>query len=297
MVATHIYESPPEGAAADWTVPQNWEAFSSEEHAVWDKLLEQQSVALERFASRSFLRGLDILKMSQPGIPDYRELNARLKASTGWEVVAVPGWIPNEPFFTHLVNRRFPVANFLRSAENLAYSEEPDMFHDLFGHVPTLTDPAFSEFLVAYGEAGLRAEKLGAADYLGRVWLYTVEFGLVTEEGGLRAYGGGLLSSYAETVSALSDPAVLRVWLDIERAMRTNYNFDEFQRNYFVVESFDHLLHLTETADFADIYRRIADMPPLEPGERWTGDALYDGPLNDPAEGPHAAAPVGQRAG
>lgn len=283
MAAAHIFDSPPEGAAADWTIPQNWEAFTSADHAVWTRLLEQQSNALERYASASFLRGLDVLRMSQPGIPDYRELNARLKPATGWEVVAVTGWIPNEPFFTHLANRRFPVANFLRTAENLDYSEEPDMFHDLFGHVPTLTDPAFSDFLVAYGQAGLRAEKLGASDFLGRVWLYTVEFGLVVEQGELRAYGGGLLSSFAETVSALSAPEVLRIRLDIERAMRTGYNFDEFQQVYFVVDSFEHLLHLTESADFASIYRKIAGLPTLAPGEHCGSDSLYQGRLSDPA--------------
>lgn len=290
MVASHIYSAPPTGSAPDWTLPQNWEAFSTEEHAIWDRLITQQSEALEQFASRSFLRGLDILKMSKPGIPDYRELNSRLKAQTGWEVVAVPGWIPNEPFFTHLVNRRFPVANFLRSADSLAYSEEPDMFHDLFGHVPTLTDPAFSDFLIAYGEAGLRAERLGAADYLGRLWLYTVEFGLVVEDGNLRAYGGGLLSSFGETVAAVSSGNVYRVWLDIQRAMRTNYNFDEFQRIYFVVESFEKLLNLTEATDFAGVYRTIADIASLQPGERDVCDRLFDGPLPPAPEYDRAGA-------
>lgn len=285
MVRTHIYESPPAGAAADWTMPQNWSAFTAEEHSVWARLIELQSVSLERYASTSFLRGLDILKMSQAGIPDYCELNSRLSSATGWEVVAVPGWIPNEPFFNHLANRRFPVANFLRSAECLAYSDEPDMFHDLFGHVPTLTDPSFSDFLVAYGQAGLRAEKLSASDSLGRLWLYTVEFGLVLEPGGLRAYGGGLLSSSTEIVSALSAPEVRRVWLDIERTMRTKYNFDEFQQVYFVVESLDHLLHLTAITDFAGIYQKIATLLPLEPGEQWASDTLYQGPLANPSAG------------
>lgn len=279
MAATHIFDSPPEGVAADWTLPQNWEDFSAGQHETWSKLLEQQSGALEGFACGSFLRGLDILKLSRPGIPDHRELNARLKEATGWEVVAVPGWIPNEPFFTHLANRRFPVANFLRSAENLAYNEEPDMFHDLFGHVPTLTDPAFSDFLVAYGEAGLRAEKLGASDYLGRLWLYTVEFGLVVEDGNLRAYGGGLLSSFAETVSALTDATVNRVELDIERVMRTTYNFDEFQQVYFVVEGFDHLLELTDKTDFESVYRTISDLPAIKPGARLSTDRPYKGAL------------------
>ena len=279
MPAAHIFDSPPPGAAPDWTIPQNWDAFSAEEHETWTGLFEQQSAALEHYASRPYLRGLDILNLSRPGIPDYRELNAKLKPASGWELVAVPGWIPNAPFFEHLANRRFPVANFLRPADSLAYSEEPDMFHDLFGHVPTLVNPAFSDFLVAYGEAGLRAEKLGAADFLGRLWLYTVEFGLVIEDGALRAYGGGLLSSFAETVSALSDPAVRRMWLDIERVMRTGYNFDSFQGGYFVVESFADLLHQTETTDFATIYRKIADLPALSAKEPHVSDRLYGGPL------------------
>lgn len=285
MVATHIFDAPPPGVAPDWTMPQNWDAFTPEQHDTWKKLFEQQSMALDGYASRAFLRGLDILKLSQPGIPDLRELNARLKPATGWEVVAVPGFIPNQPFFEHLANRRFPVANFLRSPENIAYSEEPDMFHDLFGHVPTLTDPVFSDFLVAYGEAGLRAEKLGASDYLGRLWLYTVEFGLVVEDGNLRAFGGGLLSSFAETVSALTSPDVRRIRLDVERVMRTKYNFDEFQRVYFVVDSFDHLLRETEETDFADVYRKIADQPSLEPDDDWPGDQLYEGALASVEQG------------
>jgi phenylalanine-4-hydroxylase len=279
MAAEHIFAAPPEGVAADWTMSQNWESFSETEHSTWIRLFEQQSAALGRYASRSFLRGLDVLNLTRPGIPDYRELNSRLGDATGWEVVAVPGWIPNAPFFEHLANRRFPVANFLRPAESMSYSEEPDMFHDLFGHVPTLVDPDFSDFLVAYGQAGLRAERLGAADFLGRLWLYTVEFGLVVEDGALRAFGGGLLSSFAETVAALSAPEVRRTWLDIERVMRTGYNFDSFQSGYFVVESFEHLLHVTEATDFATIYRSIAGLPALDAGSLVAGDRVYEGPL------------------
>lgn len=255
-------------------MPQNWEGFTAEEHRVWDQLLAKTSGALGGLASRAFLEGLDILQLSKPGIPDYRELNARLKATTGWEVVAVPGWIPNEPFFTHLANKRFPAANFLRAGHNMDYNEEPDMFHDLFGHVPTLTDPVFSDFLVAYGEAGLRAEKLGAADYLGRLWLYTVEFGLVVENDALRAYGGGLLSSLAETVSAVTSPSARRLRLDIPRVMRTKYHFDKFQDVYFVVDSFQDLLRLTEETQFAEVYARIAQLPDLDP--------LADTPEDEP---------------
>jgi phenylalanine-4-hydroxylase len=277
MAATHIFDAPPEGVAADWTMPQNWRGFTAGQHETWRILFDQQSAALDGYACRSFLEGLEILRKLKPGVPDFAELNALLKPASGWEVVAVPGWIPNEPFFEHLANKRFPAANFVRPPEQIAYSEEPDMFHDIFGHIPMLTDPAFSDFLVAYGQAGLRAEKLGAANYLGRLWLYTVEFGLVVEDGELRAFGGGLMSSLAETVSALTSPEPKRIWLDIERVMRTRYNFDEFQQTYFVVEGFEALLRATEETDFAGIYRKIAGEPALDPGDAWRSDVAYEG--------------------
>jgi phenylalanine-4-hydroxylase len=231
------------------------------------------------------LRGLDILNLSRPGIPDHRELNERLKAATEWEVVAVPGWIPNEPFFTHLANKRFPVANFLRTGQSMDYNEEPDMFHDIFGHIPMLTDPVFSDFLVAYGKAGLRAEKLGASDYLGRLWLYTVEFGLVVEDGELRAYGGGLLSSLAEAISAVTSPSVRRLGLDIPRVMRTGYHFDKFQDVYFVVDSFEDLLLQTEQANFAVLYEQARELPELDP----SADAEHDQSFVLPALGSQTA--------
>lgn len=279
MAATHIFDAPPEGVAADWTMPQNWHLFTAQQHETWRTLFDKKSAALDGYACRSFLDGLDILRQLKPGVPDFAALSALLKPVSGWDVVAVPGWIPNKPFFEHLANKRFPAANFVRPPEQIAYSEEPDMFHDIFGHVPMLTDPAFSDFLVAYGEAGLRAEKLGASDFLGRLWLYTVEFGLVVEDGELRAFGGGLMSSFAETLSALTSPEPQRIWLDIERVMRTRYNFDEFQRIYFVVASFEQLLRATEEADFSCVYQRIAAELPLEPEEAYPGDVPYAGHL------------------
>lgn len=285
MAATHIFDAPPDGVAADWTMPQNWRLFTAQQHETWRTLFDRQSAALDGYACRSFIDGLDILRRLKPGVPDFAELNALLKPASGWEVIAVPGWIPNAPFFEHLANKRFPAANFVRPPEQIAYSEEPDMFHDIFGHVPMLTDPAFSDFLVAYGEAGLRAETLGASDYLGRLWLYTVEFGLVVENGELRAFGGGLMSSFAEALSALTSPEPQRIWLDIERVMRTRYNFDEFQRIYFVVAGFEELLRATEVTDFASIYARIAAEPPLEPEDDCPGDLPYAGHLPPVREG------------
>lgn len=286
VAALHIFDAPPEGVAPDWTIPQKWGRFTAEQHATWRTLFDQQVAALDGYACRSFLDGLDILHRLQPGVPDFSELNALLKPASGWEVVAVPGWIPNQPFFEHLANKRFPAANFLRPPEQIGYSEEPDMFHDIFGHVPMLANPDFSNFLVAYGEAGLRAEKLGASDFLGRLWLYTTEFGLVVEDGELRAFGGGLLSSYAEALRSLTSGEPRRLWLDIERVMRTKYHFDEFQRIYFVVEGFEELLRATEETDFASIYQRIADGGAIEPDDVFPGDRAYEGALQPVRPGP-----------
>lgn len=291
VAAKHIFDTPPEGVAPDWTMPQNWHGFTPAQHATWRTLFDQQSAALKGYACNDFLRGLNILRSLESGVPDFAELNRRLTPATGWEIVAVPGWIPNDAFFEHLANKRFPAANFLRPPEQLGYSEEPDMFHDIFGHVPMLTNPAFSDFLVAYGQAGLRAEGLGAADFLGRLWLYTTEFGLLVEDGELRAFGGGLLSSYAETLRSLTSPEPRRVWLDIGRVMRTTYHFDEFQRIYFVVESFEDLLRATEETDFSAIYRRISDETSLEPDAAFTGDRFYQGALQAARPGPTFMSP------
>ncbi|MEZ5708939.1 MAG: phenylalanine 4-monooxygenase [Blastomonas sp.] len=276
MAITHVFDRPPPGVADDWTMPQNRDQFSNEEHDRWDFLVSRQASAFADYASQSFLDGLDVLRLSKPGIPDFDELNPLLDTATGWRLVAVPGVIPNHAFFSHLAERRFPIANFLRGADSLDYSDEPDMFHDLFGHVPMLTDPAFAEFLVSYGRAGLRAEKLGATDFLARLYLYTVEFGLVVEKGQLRGYGAGLLSSLSETVHALTSPDARRVHIDLPRVMQTEYLFDEFQKIYFVVESFEQLLRLTEETDFAKVYARLQDEPPLAPDAVHPGDRLCD---------------------
>jgi phenylalanine-4-hydroxylase len=275
MAATHVYETPPNGVAPDWTMPQNWSQFSKAEHETWDRLVAHQSQALDTLACRSFLAGLDILRLAKPGIPDLADLNQRLEAVTGFTIVAVPGVIPNDAFFRHLAKRRFPAANFLRSADSFDYSEEPDMFHDLFGHLPMLTDPIFADFMVAYGKAGLRAEGLDAIDFLGRLYLHTVEFGLIREDNGLRGFGAGMLSSYSETVHAVTAPKVRRLRFNLPRVMRTEYLFDEFQKTYFVIESFEDLLKAAEETDFAPIYAQLRNLPLLAPDADCEGDVAY----------------------
>ncbi|WP_294263189.1 phenylalanine 4-monooxygenase [uncultured Sphingomonas sp.] len=259
----HIHAAPPEGAAADWTIPQNWGAFTREEHAVWDTLFERQAKLLPGRASKAFLRGLEALRLSESGIPNFDDLSDRLMKLTGWQVVAVPGLVPDDVFFEHMANRRFVSGNFIRRADQLDYLQEPDVFHDVFGHVPMLADPVFADYLAAYGRGGLRALELGALPQLARLYWYTVEFGLVQEYEGLRIFGAGIVSSSAESVFALDDPSPHRIGFDLERVMRTEYRIDDFQQNYFVIPSFEELLRVTVETDFAPLYERILPLPSI----------------------------------
>jgi phenylalanine-4-hydroxylase len=260
MAPNHVYQAPPEGAASDWTIPQNWARFSAEEHAVWDQLFARQSEMLPGRAANAFLLGLDVLKLSKPGIPDYVELNQRLMAATGWQVVAVPGLVPDDVFFDHLANRRFPAGNFIRRPDQLDYLQEPDVFHDVFGHVPMLADPVFANYMEAYGKGGLRSLGFGALHKLARLYWYTVEFGLIEEAGGLRIYGAGIVSSYGESLFALDDPRPNRLAFDLLRVMRTDYRIDDFQQTYFVVPSLQHLLKATAETDFSPVYAVLENL-------------------------------------
>lgn len=260
---SHVLDRPPEGAGPDWTIPQNWAVYTPEEHGVWDLLFDRQAKLLPGRASEAWLRGLDVLKLSKPGIPDFEELSDRLMAATGWRVVAVPGLVPDEVFFNHLANRRFVAGNFIRRPDQLDYLQEPDVFHDVFGHVPMLADPVFADYMVAYGQGGLRALQYGSLDHLARLYWYTVEFGLVQEAGGLRIYGSGIVSSRGESIFALDDPSPNRIAFDLKRVMRTRYRIDDYQQTYFVIPSFDDLLRMTVQTDFAPLYAELNGLPDI----------------------------------
>ena len=242
---------------SDWIIPQAWEHYTAQDHATWDTLFARQSAMLPGRASEAFLRGIDVLKLSKPGIPDFAELSERLTAATGWRVVAVPGLIPDDVFFDHLANRTFVAGNFIRRPDQLDYLQEPDVFHDVFGHVPMLADPVFADYMVAYGQGGQRAGSLGALKRLARLYWYTVEFGLVEEAGGLRIYGSGIVSSHGESIFALDDASPNRIGFDLKRVMRTDYRIDDYQQTYFVIPSFDDLLRITVETDFGPVYAEL----------------------------------------
>ncbi|EAT09711.1 phenylalanine 4-monooxygenase [Sphingobium sp. 10 DY56-G10] len=254
-------QNPPVGAAADWTISQDWTAYDAGDHAMWDRLFERQAAMLEGRVVPEFLQGLDILRMDRPGIPEFTALNERLRAATGWEVVAVPGLVPDRIFFDHLANRRFPAGRFIRTPEQEDYLQEPDIFHDVFGHVPLLANPVFADYMQAYGRGGLRADGMGAIAKLARLYWYTVEFGLIQTDAGLRLYGAGIVSSNAESHFALEDPSPNRIGFDLRRIMRTRYRIDDFQQSYFVIDSFEQLLAQTTETDFAPLYADLVALP------------------------------------
>lgn len=251
------FEGPPPGARPDWTIDQNWDAYSRADHDVWITLYERQAALLPGRAADPFLKGLEALDLHRAGIPDFARINEELKRLTGWTVVAVPGLVPDDVFFDHLANRRFPAGQFIRKPEELDYLQEPDIFHDVFGHVPMLTDPVFADYMQAYGEGGRRALGLGRLHNLARLYWYTVEFGLLETPQGLRIYGAGIVSSRAESIFALDDPSPNRLGFDLERVTRTPYRIDDFQQVYFVIPSLQSLLDAT-LQDFAPIYARLA---------------------------------------
>ncbi|MEA3028702.1 MAG: phenylalanine-4-hydroxylase [Sphingomonadales bacterium] len=252
---------------ADWTIPQNWDHFTSAEHDVWDTLFARQSAALEGRAVSDFFQGLDVLRLSRPGIPDFDELNERLFARTGWTVVSVPGLVPDEIFFAHLSRRCFPAGNFIRAANSLDYIEQPDVFHDVFGHVPLLAQPAVADFMQAMGAEGLAALEAGVLYRLARLYWYSVEFGLAREQSELRIYGAGLLSSFGESRFALESDKPRRAPFVLSQVLQTRYRSDAFQEGYFVIDSFEALLRLLTDADLAALYRELEGTKDLDPAD------------------------------
>jgi phenylalanine-4-hydroxylase len=263
MAVVALSASSPSDARTDWTVDQGWTDYTAAEHQVWDQLYDRQARLLPGRACDAFLAGLQALDLHRGGIPEFARINEELTRLTGWSVVAVPGLVPDDVFFEHLANRRFPAGRFIRRADQLDYLQEPDIFHDVFGHVPMLTDPVFADYMQAYGEGGRRALGLGRLQNLARLYWYTVEFGLLETPAGLRIYGAGIVSSRSESLFALEDPSPNRLGFDIVRLLRTPYRIDDFQQTYFVIPSLQALLDAT-LQDFGPVYAVVdeaADIP------------------------------------
>ena len=251
----------------DYVIDQAWRDYSKEDHAIWRTLYERQSNLLPGRACRDYLNGLAGLPVAADGIPDFARLNRILSGTTGWRIVAVPGLVPDDVFFRHLANRRFPATRWIRRANQMDYLQEPDVFHDVFGHVPMLMNPIFADYLQDYGIKGLRALELNCLPYLARLYWYTVEFGLIRTSKGLRIYGSGIVSSYRESIYCLESEMPERTPFDLERVMRTRYRIDDLQEIYFVIDSFKQLFAATQ-GDLDDMYSRVELQSAIEPGIR-----------------------------
>ena len=247
------------GIGPDYAVAQDWGAYTPAEHALYRRLYERQSALVPRYACAEFNAALAALDAGA-AIPRFDQVSRKLRAATRWEIVAVPGLVPDEVFFTHLAHRRFPVTVWLRRPEEFDYIVEPDVFHDFFGHVPLLFDPVYADHLCEYGKGGLKALRLNGMAFLARLYWYTIEFGLMQTSEGVRAYGAGLLSSGGELPYAVESPVPQRFPFDLMRVMRSAYRIDAFQDHYFVIEGFDQLLRAT-APDFTPLYAALNAAP------------------------------------
>lgn len=261
--------------AADHTIDQCWDRYSAEEHGVWNTLYDRQMKVLKDRAAPEHFKGLELLNLNDGGIPDFRKVNEKLYALTGWQVVTVHGLIPNDVFFNHLANRRFVSGRFIRDADKLDYLPEPDIFHDVFGHVPLLTLPAFADYMQAYGQGGEKAMKVDMIENLTRLYWYTVEFGLINTPEGRRIYGAGIVSSQSESRFCLEGRSPNRIHFDLERIMRTDYRYDDFQQTYFVIDSYEELMESTANVDFGPIYERLKGLPDYKASEVLPSDKVY----------------------
>ncbi|KFN45582.1 phenylalanine 4-monooxygenase [Arenimonas malthae CC-JY-1] len=257
-------------------VEQPWASYSEQDHAVWATLFRRQRDILVGRASDEFLRQQEAMGMTPDRIPKFDEINPMLRRTTGWELVGVEGLLPELTFFEHLANRRFPVTWWIRKPEQLDYLSEPDLFHDLFGHVPLLMNPVFADYMAAYGRGGVKAHAIGpeALVNLTRLYWYTVEFGLIRQPDGLRIYGSGIVSSKGESIHCLESPAPNRIGFDLERIMRTRYRIDTFQKTYFVIDSYEQLMEATRP-DFTPIYAKLATLASFPAGSVQEGDLVY----------------------
>ena len=251
---------------SDFTIDQPLAQYTAEDHETWRTLYARQSALLEGRACDEYLQGLHALKMSHDRVPDFNEINAELNAATGWQIVAVNGLVPDAIFFEHLANRRFPATWWMRNPRQMDYLEEPDCFHDVFGHVPLLINPVFADYMQAYGVGGLKAEHLHVLPLLARLYWYTVEFGLIQTKQGLRIYGAGIVSSKTESIYALESSLPHRIAFDLKRILRTEYKIDDVQQCYFVIDDFQKLFHETQE-DFGELYEALQYLPTFAPVE------------------------------
>jgi phenylalanine-4-hydroxylase len=257
---------------AQCLIPQQWNKYSATDHQTWKTLFNRQISTLAGKVCDEYFEGLKTLGLVAEAIPDFEKMNRNLRTATGWEVLAVPGLIASRPFFSMLANKQFPAGTFIRTPEQLDYLEEPDIFHDVFGHVPLLTNPAYASYMQEYGRAGLKAMDHKGVKFLARLNWYTIEFGLIKSSAGIKAYGAGIMSSFGEATYVMNDPSPHFVQFDLERVLRTGYYIDDFQATYFTIDSFEALFEECMRRPFIPVYEECRQKPSLTPFELLSSD-------------------------
>ena len=241
----------------DYLAPQDWAHFTAEEHGVWDTLFARQVPYLGNRIVSPFLAGIPALGLDRPGIPELGALNARLEPLSGWHCVSVPGLVPDDAFFAMLAGRRFPIGNFIRGADSLDYLEQPDCFHDIFGHVPLIAHPPAARLMEAMGKLGAAAIAAGHGEIAARLYWHTIEFGLAREDGEVKILGAGLASSFGEAHFAL-EADVPRPRFTLPDAAACAYRSDAYQPLYFVSDSLDQAAAELESLDLAGLMALMA---------------------------------------
>lgn len=249
----------------DFIIAEKWEDFTQDEHDLWRFLFERQLSIFDGRVVQEHIDSLNRLNISSHRIPKFSEISAILKEHTGWEVVAVPGLVPDEIFFKLLLAKKFPSTCFLRTKEQIDYLQEPDIFHDIFGHVPLLVLPVFANYMEKFAEIALKALSRGDLKRASRIYWYTIEFGLLQTSKGLRTYGAGIVSSFKETIYCVEDLHPKRIPFSLERVMRTDYRIDDLQENYFVIQSYEELFN-GALGDHTALLDKISDMSDISPG-------------------------------
>lgn len=267
----------PPDMRSDYTFDFDYGQYVADDHALWRELCERQRPLLKKRACREYLEALDKLDiMTSSGIPDMRRVSDMLEKTTRWRIVTVPGLIPGDVFQEHLSKRQFPVTWWIRGRYEIDYLQEPDIFHDMYGHVPLLSNPVFADYMQQFGLGAMKAKKLDALEYMARLYWFTVEFGLINTDEGLRIYGSGIVSSAQESVYCLESPRPHRLGFDLMRIMRTRYHIDSVQDTYFVIDSFEQLFEETRP-DFTDYYTKLRTLPEIQDTELAQGDKVITG--------------------
>ncbi len=235
-------------AAAPYLIEQNYQSYTPQQHEIWAELVRRRTPQIQAHACREYLQGYEIIGLRGDRLPHLADISARLAPRTGWSATPVSGFLPKEAFFEMLAARMFPTTTYIRGRESLEYTPQPDIFHDVYGHVPMHAHPVFADFLQHYGAVCSRIHDPAVLERLGRLFWYTVEFGLIRQNGQIKIYGSGVISSHGECSNVISGGCRVRDF-DLDEVLHTSVKVDEIHHQLFAIQSFDQLYQAMQEAE------------------------------------------------